>query len=159
MKKISMLSLAIVLAGCASTNYSEIDISEAELTNLEVEETHDLSKREHEINVSFDYSISGFNATEELYYCSVQFAMTDDKTITRVMFEGRELPCILEKATGSVSISWPSPLDKSLRTPDEILSKIKYPIEYFVAIHQKTSPRGASRIIGSSEVIVSNIRI
>lgn len=156
MKIITMVSFAFVLAACASTDYSEFGISEAVLTNLEVEETHDLEKRKHEIHVSFDYSISDFHADQDLYYCTVQFAGEDGTSVT--LTEGSISRCKLEEAVGSVSISWPTPLDKTFNGSESLLSKIKYPLEYYVAIHQRTGGL-TTRIIASSEMIASTIDI
>ncbi|WP_105255773.1 hypothetical protein [Pseudoalteromonas sp. T1lg75] len=156
MKKICTLSLALTLAGCASTDYSEFDMSTAALSNIVVKEKAELEQRKHEIQVSFDYVINGFHADENLYHCSVQFLNTDGTSMTSI--KGRKLPCRIDASEGNISINWPSPLDKSRNSPKEVLSTIKYPVEYFVAIHQKTGVK-TNNIIGKSDVILSKIKI
>ena len=156
MKKITVFGFAFILAACASINYSDFEISEAVLTDLKVDEIHNLEKREHEIHIAFDYAISDFHADKNLYYCTVQFMRVDGSSVTRT--DGTTSPCKLNDATGSVSISWPTPLDKSFNASRSILEQIQYPVEYFVAIHQKTGPL-QTRIIGSSEVMASTIEM
>lgn len=156
MKKLGVLGLVIVLTGCASINYSELEWSNATLSNVEIKEVHELKKREHKIHISFNYSIAGFHAEHKLYYCTVQFLNLDGSSQTS--FNGREFPCQLEQSKGSISVTWPSPLDKSLKVSKEKFSEIKYPIEYFVAIHQRTGQYD-SQIIGKSDLNVSSIKI
>jgi len=71
-------------------------------------------------------------------------------------FKNGKQPCLLNQASGEVSIKWPSPLEHSLNASKEQLTILKYPIEFFVGIHQKTAKR-TSEIIGESKVNVSAI--
>ncbi|ASD69699.1 hypothetical protein [Pseudoalteromonas piscicida] len=154
MKVLPVLASLLILSGCATTDYSQIEISTASLSNLEVEEIGNLQQRKHEIKVSFDYAIENFSPENKLYTCSVLFANTDGTSVTS--FKGTIPPCILDNKTGNVSITWPTPVDISRNAPKMVLSKLKYPIEYFVAIHQKTG-KSSSKLIGKSEPLTSKL--
>lgn len=156
MKKLSAFTLLIALSGCSATNYADFELSNASISNVEVKETADLSKREHVINVTFDYAIDNYNPVSDLYICSVLFVTNDGKSVTS--HKRKKTPCKISNAAGNVTVNWPTPLDKSLKPSSEILSKIKYPIEYFVAIHQKTGSR-TNQIIGKSEKMLSGIKL
>lgn len=154
MKKLSILALFVGLIGCASTDYSKVERSSATVTNLEFKEFKILKKRTHKIDVTFDYDIHNYQDISGLYHCSVQFNLNNGMTVTS--HKGYKFPCSLDQATGHVSIEWPSPIDKSLNTSKETLSKLKYPVEFFVAIHQQTTKR-KNIIIGQSKMKVSEI--
>ncbi|QZO14982.1 hypothetical protein [Pseudoalteromonas piscicida] len=154
MKILPILASLLILSGCATKDYSKIKISTASLSNLEVEEVGNLQQRKHEIKVSFDYAIENFSPENKLYTCSVLFANTDGTSVTS--FRGTSHPCILNNTTGSVSITWPTPVDISRNAPKMVLSKLKYPIEYFVAIHQKTG-KNSSELIGQSKPLTSKL--
>jgi hypothetical protein len=156
MKKLSAFAMLIALSGCSATNYADFELSNASISNVEVKETADLSKREHVINITFDYTIDNYNPVTDLYICSVLFVTADGMSVTS--HKRKTAPCKISNAAGNVTIDWPTPLDKSLKSSSEILSKIKYPIEYFVAIHQKTGSR-TNQIIGKSEKMLSGIKL
>jgi hypothetical protein len=50
------------------------------------------------------------------------------------------------------------PFDNSVNPTKAGLAKIKYPVEYFIAIHQKTG-QSSTQIIGQSERIISELKI
>jgi hypothetical protein len=154
MKKLSILALVIGLTGCASTDFSKIQRSSATVSNLEFTESISLEKRKHKIDLSFTYDIKDYNEINGLYFCSVQFKLTNEDTLTS--FKKGKIPCSLDQATGDISIKWASPFDKSLNVSKDQLSKIKYPLAFFLAIHQKTN-RKESYIIGKSKINTSAI--
>ena len=156
MKKLLTSVTFLILAGCASTNYSDFEIGEAFISNLEVKEIHNLRKRQHELRLSFDYQISEYVVGADLYNCSVQFLALDGTTTS--ISPGTQLPCQLNKAKGEISITWPTILDKKFSPSKEQLSNIKYPMEYFIAIHQRTGKR-SSQIIGKTPIQMSEVRI
>jgi len=156
MKKLLTSIAFFTLAGCASTNYSDFEMGEAFISNLEVNEIHNLKKRQHKLKLSFDYQISEYTDGADLYNCSVQFLALDGTTTS--ISTGRRLPCKLNKAKGKMSITWPTILDKTFSLSKEQLSKIKYPIEYFVAIHQRTG-KNTNQIIGETPVQISEVKI
>lgn len=156
MKKLLAAITFITLAGCSSTNYSDFKVSEALISNLKVNEIANLKKNQHELKLSFDYQISDFIDGANLYNCTVQF-LTVDGTTTSI-WPGRQLPCELNKAKGEMSITWPTILDKENSASEEQLSKIKYPMEYFVAIHQLTG-KNTSQIIGKSPIQASKVKL
>jgi len=147
MKVFSLLIFVFFLSGCSTTDYFKYQSSTAVINNLEITEIKNLKKRKHKIKVSFDYEISKFNDVDGLYHCSVQFIVNNDVTMTS--HRGSKNPCEINSESGSISINWPTPIDKSLNTPEEILSTINYPLEFFVAIHQDTG-KETNRIIGQS---------
>ncbi|MDW7549036.1 hypothetical protein HUZ36_17665 [Pseudoalteromonas sp. McH1-7] len=155
MKKLTMLVSLYLLSGCATTDYTTIPLSNASLSNLKTSETGNIQQREHTVTVSFDYAIENFNEATNLYTCSVLFINVDGTAVTSTK-SGKKHPCILDSANGSISVSWPTPLDKSRNAPQMVLSRMKYPIEYFVTIHQKTG-KHSTKLIAKSEVIKSRL--
>ncbi len=156
MKKLVTSITFLTLIGCASTNYSDFIVGKAFISNLEVNEVHNLKKRQHKLQLSFDYQISEYADGANLYNCSVQFLALDGTTTS--ISKGNRLPCQLDKAKGEVSITWPTLLDKTFSPSKKQLSHIKYPIEYFVAIHQKTG-KNTSLIIGKTPIQISEVKI
>lgn len=154
MKTLSVLIFVFFLSGCATTDYSKLQLSSATINNLKVNETKNLENRRHNIQVSFDYDISKFNDVNGLYHCSVQFVLNNKSTMTS--HKGNKMPCAINSASGHISINWPSPIDRSLNTSKKTLSMMNYPLEFFVAIHQYTSQK-TSRFIGRSESLISKI--
>lgn len=154
MKVYLLAGVVVLLIGCAATDYAKLKPSTASLANVVINETLVLDKGEHKLAVSFDYEIKDFNPTSNLYSCTVQFVNLDKSTMTRTV--GSSMPCKLDSPTGHVAITWPSPIDKSTRTSKERLDQIKYPMEYFIAIHQKTG-RNNNLVIGSSQKYISGI--
>ena len=66
------------------------------------------------------------------------------------IYKGTRSPCQINKSTGNISIKWPSPIDKSLNAHKEDLLLLNYPLEFFVAIHQKTNTHH-EQFIGQGE--------
>ena len=154
MKMSSVLIFVFFLSGCANIDYSELQLSSATIKNLKVTEIKNLEKRNHKIQVSFDYDISKFNDVNGLYHCSVQFVLNNNRTMTS--HKSNKAPCEINSASGHISINWPSPIDRSLNTSKKTLSMMNYPLEFFVAIHQDTSKK-INRFIGRSESQISKI--
>jgi hypothetical protein len=154
MKTLSVLILVFFLLGCATTDYSKLQLSSATIKNLKITEIKNLEKRKHKIQVSFDYDISKFNDVNGLYHCSVQFVLNNNTTMT--IHKSNKAPCEINSATGHISINWPSPIDRSLNTSKKTLSMMIYPLEFFIAIHQDTSKK-TNRFIGRSESRISEI--
>jgi hypothetical protein len=71
MKKLVTSIAFLTLVGCASTNYSDFEMGEAFISNLEVNEIHNLKKGQHKLKLSFDYQISKYANGNDLYSCSV----------------------------------------------------------------------------------------
>lgn len=156
MKKLVSSIAFFTLVGCASTNYSDFKTGEASISNLVVNESYNLKKEQHKLKLSFDYQISEYADGSGLYNCSVQFLALDGTTISASA--GKRLPCELNKPKGKISITWPTVLDKTFFHSKEQLSNIKYPIEYFVAIHQRTG-KSTSQIIGKTPIQISEVKI
>jgi hypothetical protein len=156
MKKLVTSIALFTLIGCASINYSDLEIGKASISNLEVNETHNLKKGQHKLKLSFDYQISAYSEATDLYNCSVQFLALDGTTMS--ISTGKKSPCQLNKAEGEMSITLPTILDKTFFASQEQLTKIKYPMEYFVAIHQRTG-KNTSQIIGKTAIQISDVKI
>ena len=156
MKKLVTSIAFLTLVGCASTNYSDFKMGEAFISNFEVNEIHNLDKRQHKLKLSFDYKISEYADEADLYNCTVQFLALDGTTTS--ISPDKRSPCKLDKAKGEISITWPTILDKTFSPSKEQLSNIKYPIEYFVAIHQRTG-KSTSQIIGKTPIQISEVKI
>jgi hypothetical protein len=157
MKTLSSLALALFIAGCASTATNDTTkYSTATVSNVQSEEIDNLSNREHEFKVTFDYAIEDYEAGVNKYTCSVQFANTDGTSTTK--FVGGRYPCRLDSAQGTVTVEWPSPLDKDVILTKKEALKLKVPIEYFVAVHQK-SGRYSTKIIGKSASMLSQANV
>ena len=156
MKK-QLTSIAfLTLIGCASTNYSDLKVGEAFISNFEVKETHNVDKGQHKLKLSFDYRISEYTNAKGLYNCTVQFLALDGTTTSTSV--GRKSPCQLNKAEGKMSVTLPTLLDKTSFASKDQLSKIKYPMEYFVAIHQRTG-KNTNRIIGKTAIQMSEVKL
>lgn len=154
MKIVNFLIVVFFLSGCATTNYTTLELSTAEIKNLAFSESKNLKKRKHALNIAFDYDISTFNDIDGLYQCSVQFILNNGQTLS--IHKGTKSPCTINSASGRVSINWPTPIDESLNASKETLAMITYPIQFFVAIHQNTGDR-QNQIIGKSELFTSEI--
>lgn len=156
MKKLSAIALALFITGCASTAKNDAEFSTATVSNVQSEEIDNLANREHEFKVTFDYVIEDYEAGINKYTCSVQFANMDGTSTTK--FVGGRYPCRLDSAKGTVTVEWPSPLDKDVILTRKEAEKLKVPIEYFVAVHQK-SGRYSTRIIGKSAPMLSQANV
>lgn len=157
MKKIAVAGLFLFLTGCVTTNYSELSESQATLSNVQIEERHNISRRHHAVTVSFDYQIENFHEKRSLYWCSVQFRTIDDGSFT-IQRESPK-PCWISDSAGQIEITWPMPIDRHYSNAVEpVLSALKYPIEFFVAIHQETGNR-QHVTIGQSDTFVSELEL
>jgi hypothetical protein len=155
MRKLGTSMAFIALTGCTTINYSEFELSDASISNLQVNEIFNLSKKQHKLELSFDYKISEYVEGFDLYSCDVQLQTLDETTTSS---HSKRYPCKLDKAEGQITIIWPTILDKTFTPSKKQLSNIKYPIEYFVAIHQQTG-RNTSYIIGTSPIQISKVKI
>lgn len=156
MKKLVTSITFLALAGCTSTNYSDFKVGEASISNLVVDEIYNLKKRRHKLKLSFDYQISEYTDGADLYECTVQFSALDGTTTS--ISAGKQSPCKLNKDKGEISITWPTILDKKFSPSKKQLPNIKYPLEYFVAIHQRTG-KNTSQIIGKTPIQISEVKI
>jgi len=147
MSKVLGISAIVFLAGCASTNYSDVSNSEAVISNLEVFELGKAGTIKHQLDVTFDYTIKDYKELPGLYTCNVMFSISEDRLITKA---NERAPCKIDSASGSVSIKRETPLSTSAGYPRDSLSKMALPLEYHVTIHQMKA-RGTSNIIGKSE--------
>jgi hypothetical protein len=148
-----MICAVLALTGCATkTRDFKLSAPSAYLSNVVIDETLKQEEGHHKISLSFDYSISEFDATDDAYFCSVQF-YTKSETQT-ISYAGKVPPnCGIDSASGNASVVWTGPLDKSVDTPG-FVEKLHLPIQYFVAIHQRTG-LNKSKIIGSSKTFQS----
>ena len=156
MKKLVTSIAFLTLFGCASTDYSKLATGEASISNFKVSEIHNLNAGQHTLDLSFNYQIAKYHNQPDLYNCSVQFLALDGTSFS--VSSGRELPCSLNKAAGEISLVLPTILDKTTFASKEQLASLKYPIEYFLAIHQRTG-KHTNRIIGKTPVQVSEIKL
>ncbi|MDX1392654.1 MAG: hypothetical protein R3241_09740 [Rheinheimera sp.] len=152
MKYIAIAAAGLFLTSCASTNYADYELSTANLSNLQVNETFDSQLRKHQLDLVFDYTINGFHQKGDLYSCTVQFLNNNGTTSSLSM--GTKAPCQLDVQSGNISLSWPTLLDKSVISSSAELDKLAYPMQFFVAIHQKTGRR-SNKIIGKSAIVQS----
>lgn len=140
----------LALTGCASTNYSELELATATVRNIEVTEIGNPLTNEHKLDLKFDYKIDGYHEVPRLYTCSILFTLKDDKVMHTVLRERN--PCSLDSQTGTVSITWDTPLSTSAGYSQETLEQMTLPLKYHVAIHQKQSNR-SNVIIGLSNAM------
>ena len=147
MRKVLGIAAIVFLAGCASTDYSDVDNSEAVISNLTVSELGKAGTGNHQLDVRFDYIIKDYKELAGLYICNVMFSISEDKLISTI---NERASCKIDSESGSVSIKRETPLSKSSGYPRESLTKMALPLEYHVTIHQKKA-RGTSVIIGKSE--------
>ena len=78
MKTVSVFACLFLLLGCVTTDYSELELSSATITNIKFTEIQNLKHKKHIIDISFDYDISKFNDDNGLYHCSVHFEQRID---------------------------------------------------------------------------------
>lgn len=61
MKKFLCIGSIALLAGCSSINYTKIENSQANITNLQVAETGKVGTDKYQLDVKFDYSIDDYH--------------------------------------------------------------------------------------------------
>ena len=147
MKKVPGIAAIAILAGCASTDYSGIENSQAVISNLEVSELGKPGTYKHQLDVRFDYSTEDYKEIVGLYSCKVLFSVSEHKVITKVD-EGST--CRIDSETGSVSVKWETPFSMSAGYSTEERRQMALPLEYHVTINQKKQ-RNTSIVIGMSE--------
>ncbi|MDV6314921.1 hypothetical protein [Idiomarina sp. HP20-50] len=147
MKKILGIVTVALLSGCTSMNYSNVNNSQAVISNLKVSELGKAGTKKHQLDVKFDYSIKDYKELTNLYHCSVLFATGKNQLVTTTK---EKAPCKIDSKNGSVSIKWTTPLSTSGAYSKEQLSKMQLPLRYHIAIHQKKK-KTTSVIIGMSE--------
>jgi len=155
MEKILGVVCAFFLAGCTLTNYSDIEKSEAVISNLKVEEVGKAGSKVHKLEVEFDYTIKDYKDAPNLYTCSVLFAISGARMVS--ITKGRN-SCIIDSENGFVSILWDTPFSSRAGYRRKDLKEMKIPLKFHVAIHQKENSR-ANTIIGMSEALYLNPRI
>lgn len=143
--------LSLLSFGCQTLNY-DIPIGQIELSNIVVTEAERSSKRQHKIAVSFDYAFVSPRAQPNMYTCTVQFLGKTEGDSLSHHPKGQK-PCQFNADSGSVSFTWPLITDRGVSSP-ETLSKLALPIQYFVAVHQKTA-RNKTQIIAESGIYQS----
>jgi len=147
MRKVMGMAVIVFLAGCASTDYSDISDSEAVISNLEVTEVGKPGTYKHQLDVRFDYSIENYKELPGLYTCNVMFSMSEERLITKV---NERAPCKIDSESGSVSIKRETPFSTSAGYSSEERRQMSLPLEYHVTIHQKKK-KNRSIVIGMSE--------
>ena len=147
MRQVPRILAIVFLAGCASTDYSDIANSQAVISNLEVAEVGKAGTYKHQLDIRFDYSIEDYKELPGLYICNVMFSMSEDRLITKA---NERAQCKIDSESGSVSIKRATPLSSSAGYSTEERRQMALPLEYHVTIHQMKA-RGASVIIGESE--------
>lgn len=147
MKKVPGIAAIAFLAGCASTDYSGVENSQAVISNLEVSELGKAGTYKHQLDVRFDYSIEDYKEIAGLYSCKVLFSISEDRMISKIN-EGST--CRIDSERGSVSVKWETPFSTSAGYSAEERRQMTLPLEYHVTIHQKKQ-RNTSIVIGMSE--------
>lgn len=146
----------LALTGCASTNYSELELSTAQVSNIEVVEIGKPLTQEHKLELKFDYKIDGYHEAPRLYTCSILFTLKDDRVMHTAWRERN--PCSIDSQTGTVSLTWDTPLSTSAGYSQEALEQMTLPLKYHVAIHQKQNSK-SNIIIGLSNAMYLNTKI
>lgn len=157
MYKNGIFALLMLLAGCTSTNYKALEISSASMSELKINEIVNSKKGIYKLDIKFSYEISQFNLGGDIYHCSVQFLSLEEGVSTST-YKSRREPCRIDSATGQVSIRWAAPFDKTNKPTKKRMAEIRFPVQYFVAIHQKTG-RYSSQVIARSEIKTLDIKI
>lgn len=147
MKNALGMAAIVLMAGCASTNYSDINDSQAVISSLIVSELGKAGTDKHQLDVKFDYSINDYKDISGLYTCSVLFASSEDALITTMK---EKAPCKIDSENGSVALKWDTPLSTSARYSKADLNKMQLPLRYHIAIHQQKT-KNTNVIIGISE--------
>lgn len=147
MRKFLGMALIVLLAGCATTDYSDVADSQAVISNLEVVELGKPGTYKHQLDVRFGYSIKDYKDLAGLYTCNVMFALSEDKLISTI---NERAPCTIDSESGSVSIKRDTPLSSSAGYSTKNRREMELPVKYLVTIHQMKA-KGASVIIGESE--------
>lgn len=147
MKKVPGIAAIAFLAGCASTDYSGVENSQAVISNLEVSELGKAGTYKHQLDVRFDYSIEDYKEIAGLYSCKVLFSISEDRMISKTN-EGST--CRIDSERGSVAVKWETPFSTSAGYSTEERRQMTLPLEYHVTIHQKKQ-RNTSIVIGMSE--------
>lgn len=147
MKKTLGIVAIAFLSGCTSTNYSDVNDSQAVISNLRVSELGKVGTKKHQLDVKFDYSITDYKELPDLYTCSVLFATTKNEFVTTTK---EKAPCKINSESGSVSMKWSTPLSTNAGYSRENLSKMQLPLRYHIAIHQKKN-KNTNVVIGMSE--------
>ncbi len=152
MKKFLCIGSIALLAGCSSINYTKIENSQANITNLQVAETGKVGTDKYQLDVKFDYSIDDYHEISDLYSCSVLFVSSQTQMVTTSQERN---PCEINQQSGSISIKWDTPLSKDAGYSTEALKKMSLPLEYHIAIHQKKTSN-TNQVIGMSKALYLN---
>lgn len=147
MRRIPGMAVIVLLAGCATTDYSDVANSEAVISNLEVSELGKPGTYKHQLDVRFDYSIEDYKDIAGLYTCNVLFSISEDRMISKM---GDGSTCRIDSERGSISVKWETPFSTSAGYSTDERRQMSLPLEYHVTIHQKKQ-RNTSIVIGMSE--------
>jgi hypothetical protein len=140
-KIITICFLTLSLSACALTNYDEIKISTAQVTDVKVQTLTD-----ENVTLSFNYQINDFSPIEDLYECKIRFEVLAYDTSASYWRPGMP-KCILDKSSGEMSYSSRLPEDnKYMKFPKQPRA--------FVIITQKTGiSRMDVKVIAKSKVL------
>ena len=138
----AIIILFLLLAGCASAEFSGLKLSKASITEVSVE-----SLESDSVTLKFNYSISDYSANEGLYYCKIMFVALEHDMNVAHRKAGQPV-CNIINNSDSQSFSSVIPTDNSY-------VKFPNPRQAFVAIFQKTGmSRRDDKIIGKSEIVL-----
>lgn len=155
MKKFLCIGFIALIAGCTSINYSKIEDSQAEISNLRITDVGKVGTDEYQLDVKFDYNINDYHNISNLYSCSVLFVSSQSEMVTT--FKAGQ-SCDIDAEKGSISIRWDTPLSKRAGYSKDTLREIALPLKYHVAIHQKKTSN-TNVVIGMSEALFLNPKI
>jgi len=154
MRQVPRILAIVFLAGCVSTDYSDIANSQAVISNLEVSEVGKAGTYKHQLDIRFDYSIEGYKEIACLYTCKVLFSISEDRMISK-LDDGST--CNIDSERGSVSVKWETPFSTSAGYSSDERRQMALPLEYHVTIHQEKK-RNTSIVIGMSEPLYLDLK-
>ena len=138
--------------GAISTeSLSVAPLSKITLSNVSIKEKILPASSKHDLFISFDYRFESAPLASDMYFCTVQFLSKIEGQSTSTT---NRLPkqCEFSDPVGTVSFPWSTPFDKS-NVNKAKLSDLALPLQYFVAIHQKTS-NNKSVVIAQSDTYI-----
>lgn len=146
-----LLLMSVMLFNCQSMD-RDTKSRVLTLSNVAVQEVSDALSQHHEILVSFDYVFIKPAPQENAYFCTIQF-VGKDQGHSFSTSNARSTPCHIVSGSGSSSFRSPSPMDNSVQDPNMLIN-LKLPVQFFVAVHQRTT-QGKSAIIARSKTFQS----
>jgi len=114
-----------------------LDISTANIYNVNIAERGDKKQGYHKLSIDFDYEITNFHKGDGLYRCSVQFMEKQARHSAASTGER----CIISSPSGHKSLFVSTPIDKGLLDFDHEnqarLQSFQVPIKYSIMIVQR----------------------